>query len=275
MTAHPEWQNLVLDARRDGLPIALMFDYDGTLAPIESHPKKAILASSLREDIRALAAIPGVTVGVISGRSLDDLSAMIGLEGVYLAGSSGAELDLAGLRITSPDAENILAALTRVSLALGSRIPSFPGVWIESKPVGMTVHYRGAEHQTILGLREFFGALMGMHNTLHYLDICEALEVTSATGWDKGTAVMQILTRLPTDVFPVFVGDSANDEPAMRVVNDLGGVTVGVGSTAPIFAKYRIDLPSQLHLALSELRSKFTQLESLISEGYDQPRLVP
>ena len=48
-------------------------------------------------------------------------------------------------------------------------------------------------------------------------------------GWDKGTAVHQILADLPGDVFPIYAGDAAGDVPAFAAVETAGGLSIGVG----------------------------------------------
>src|SRR5665213_502377 len=51
----------------------LMFDYDGTLAPIVLRPSHARLSDANRRKLRRLALRDKCAVGVLSGRSLSDL----------------------------------------------------------------------------------------------------------------------------------------------------------------------------------------------------------
>ena len=88
----------LLAAHRRGERLVLVFDYDGTLTPLVAHPSLAHLDPALRDVLARLAATPRVTVGVVSGRGLDDLIGMVGLEGLSYGGSTGLELELAGER---------------------------------------------------------------------------------------------------------------------------------------------------------------------------------
>src|SRR5579864_6206731 len=85
-----------------GNRLMLLFDYDGTLADFADRPQQATLPPPTRVVLGTLATQPRVTVGIISGRELDDLKRMVGLPGLFYAGSSGLECDLRGEISTHP-----------------------------------------------------------------------------------------------------------------------------------------------------------------------------
>jgi beta-phosphoglucomutase family hydrolase len=72
--------------------LAVFLDYDGTLTPIVDDPAQANLGEAMRAAVAALAR--RATVGIVSGRDLEDLRHRVGLAGVFLAGSHG--FDIAG-----------------------------------------------------------------------------------------------------------------------------------------------------------------------------------
>jgi hypothetical protein len=47
-----DWVERLLGERRDQRPVVLLFDYDGTLTPLVSHPKNASLPPATRPDWR-------------------------------------------------------------------------------------------------------------------------------------------------------------------------------------------------------------------------------
>src|SRR5262245_48483918 len=94
----------LLSAHRAGRHLILLFDYDGALVPIVEHPQLARLAPRTRLLLKQLARQPRVSVGVLSGRKLDDLQEMVALPGLYYAGTNGLELELRGVRVTSVEA---------------------------------------------------------------------------------------------------------------------------------------------------------------------------
>jgi len=79
----------LMAAYHRGERLVLVFDYDGTLTPLVAHPSLAHLDPALRDVLARLAATPRVTVGLVSGRGLDDLVGMVGLEGLSYGGSTG------------------------------------------------------------------------------------------------------------------------------------------------------------------------------------------
>ena len=98
-------------------------------------------------------AVTLLTVGVVGGRSLADLRTMIHLDGVYLAGTGGIELDLHGRQITPPGLELALGPLDQLAGRLEAIAGRYTGAWLEQKPFGLTLHYRAVEPGRVNKLR--------------------------------------------------------------------------------------------------------------------------
>lgn len=77
-------------------PILLAFDFDGTLAPICDDPSEVQMYRAAAALLRETVALTGVVVAVVSGRDLDDLSSRLDVEGIYLVGSHGLEIQAPG-----------------------------------------------------------------------------------------------------------------------------------------------------------------------------------
>ena len=71
--------------------VVLLVDFDGTLARIRRHPQHARLADEVRGLLAAIAD-RGVLVGVVSGRSLEDIRERVGLPGIWYVGTHGFSL---------------------------------------------------------------------------------------------------------------------------------------------------------------------------------------
>jgi trehalose-phosphatase len=250
-TVHDIIVQRLLAAYRYGHRLVLGFDYDGTLTPIVAHPSLARIYPALRDVLARLAAIPRITVGIISGRSLDDVIGMVGLPELCYAGSTGLELALDGERNLPAAALENRALLHFLIAALEQRRVAYPGMWTEKKPFGFTVHYRQLAAEQVADLRAETLALLEPHTAvLHVLDGPLAIEVAPAIGRDKGTALRAILAHggpEPATVF--YAGDSANDAPALAVATALGGIALGIGPEAPAEATQRLSDTT----ALSEL----------------------
>lgn len=234
-----------------GQRLVLVFDYDGTLTPIVSHPSVARIYPAFRDVLARLAAAPRITVGVVSGRSLDDVMGMVGLSELCYGGSTGLELFLGGERQPLPQALENCTLLHFLIAALEMRRISYPGMWLEKKPFGFTVHYRQLAEKLIERLRiETLVLLENYTDVLHVLDGPLAIEVTPAIGRDKGTALRAIVAHGgPEPATVLYAGDAANDAPALAVATELGGIALGLGSEPPKEATQRLADP----VALSEL----------------------
>lgn len=247
-----------------GERLVLVFDYDGTLTPLVAHPRLAHLDPALRAVLAQLATVPRVAVGVVSGRGLDDLIGMVGLERLYYGGSTGLELELAGERLIPSEVLRSRPLLDRLTAATESRLSAYSGAWVEKKPFGFTVHYRQLAPDRIEPLRAEIADLLQPHGaSLHVLDGPLAIEVVPAIERDKGTALRAIVAGAGVEPATVlYAGDSANDAPALVTATELGGIALGIGPEPPAAARYRLPDPAALAALLAELADTLTATRS-------------
>ena len=237
----------LLAAYENGAHIALLFDYDGTLAPIAPHPWLAELPSETRILLQRLAQQPRLYLGVLSGRALDELIQMVGLGSLYYCGTSGLELDLRGKRILPPQAVQSAGLIEVLAGALQSIAAGAPGAWLEKKPLGLTVHYRGVSAALIPAFRDRINHVLHPYGQrIRVIPGRSAVEITPNLGWTKGTAVHRIIQDVGTNTMPFYAGDGANDSEAMEAVRSLGGITLGIGSQPPSAALARLPDPQAL-----------------------------
>jgi trehalose 6-phosphate synthase/phosphatase len=72
--------------------LALLLDYDGTLSPIAPHPDLAVIPPETKKVLARLARMPDVFVAIISGRGVNNVKQMVGIEGITYAGNHGLEI---------------------------------------------------------------------------------------------------------------------------------------------------------------------------------------
>jgi len=242
-------------AYREGQRLLLLFDYDGTLVPIAEHPRLARLAGPTRRVLARLAGQPRVRVGIVSGRSLDDLRHMVCLSDVCLVGTTGLEMEAYGVRLVHREARKAIRSVGEAIRAVRAAIAPFRGAWVEDKRLGLTVHYRRAAPEGIVALRDAAHAALAPHaRALRIVEGPMAMEVTPNVGCHKGTAVRMIQERLkPARHLVVYAGDSANDADALEEVGAAGGIGLGIGPEAPRIARYRLPDPAALGSLLDEL----------------------
>lgn len=131
-----------------GGSLLLLTDYDGTLTPLVADPAEARLAPEVRNDLRVLAQSARVRVGILSGRSVGDLRARVGIPEVIYAGCHGLEVDEPGITFRHPEAEAQRQTLLAVARVVRVRSALIPGVRVEFKgfpvaPWHVTLIYMG------------------------------------------------------------------------------------------------------------------------------------
>ena len=84
-----------------GSELLLLFDYDGTLAPIVTHPALAELPDPMRRLLEQFRDLPRLRLGIISGRALADVKQMMNMEELIYAGTHGLELVAPGIALVS------------------------------------------------------------------------------------------------------------------------------------------------------------------------------
>lgn len=57
--------------------MALLLDYDGTLAPLAPHPDLALLPNETKNVLQRLANMPDVYISIISGRNVLNVKKMV------------------------------------------------------------------------------------------------------------------------------------------------------------------------------------------------------
>ncbi len=227
-------------------PCLLLFDYDGTLSPLVCHPDRAELSARTRQALTLLNTRPGTTVGVVSSRALSDLRRRVGLPLPVFAGSGGLEIETGGGLQLYPISVGYKLTLAAAANALADAVGRFPGTWVERKPATMSVHFRELPQATAPAFLASVADLLNGFPEFEFREVSDAIEVTPAGGWHKGTAVETAThyVRRTTGRNPlaVYFGDAANDEEAMTAVRAAGGLSVGVGPTPPA-AEYHLPDP--------------------------------
>jgi trehalose 6-phosphate phosphatase len=269
----PEWIERIAGEYGRGRSVALLFDYDGTLTPIVRHPSLARLPAATRHQLSRLAKLPDLRIGVISGRSLSDVRHLVGPEDFYFAGSGGLEVDLLGKAERDPQIDEFGNRLDEIQDRLQDLLRKFPGTWIERKPGALAIHYRGLRTMAAAEFRyETIEMLSGIEE-LQFRVVSQAIEVTPANGWDKGTAVVSILSHMETELdsipYVVYFGDSANDLEGMAIAIHSGGLTVGIGPEAPRNVEVSLVDPMELSANLGVLAGRLAASRGLPNDGDD------
>ena len=237
--------------------ILLLLDFDGTLAEIAPRPEDAALRPGNAVLLDALARHPKCSVGVISGRALDDVSHRVGVPGLVYAGNHGLEIAGLGRQYRHPDVTAALPAIAQAAAELQTALADVPGAFVEDKTLTLTVHYRLTPEEYHHAAASAFQAAARppVAAGLCRVSVAKsALELRPAVDWDKGRALTLIRSRLAPQAYPIYIGDDATDEDAFRAAQSAGGASVFVGpADAETCARWRLDAPVDVTAALADL----------------------
>ena len=244
-----------------GGSLLLLTDYDGTLTPLVADPEEAWLPREVRDDLRLLAQSPLVCLGILSGRSLGDLRARVGIRGPIYAGCHGLELEGPGFSFRHPEAEGQRESIRVLACSLNGRLSRFKGARVEPKGLSVAVHYRNVAPDSVEWLLlELEQALCEQRGVFKALPGKKAVEILPRVQWSKGECALWILDRLtPALRWPLralYVGDDRTDELAFEALAGKA-ITARVGpGRALSAAAYRLRDVAAVHRLLSALAAE-------------------
>lgn len=213
----------------------LFLDLDGTLLELAKTPHEVIVSDAAVNVLRLALERLGGRIAIISGRKADEVSALFPGLSLNIGGSHGVEQRWADGRRNSP------TRAPEVDQALG-RLRAFealhPGLFVEDKPFGTALHYRGAPHLQAEShaLAEVIAAETGL-----ILQPGKMVVELKSSATNKGDALRAYMAQPPmSDGIPVFLGDDDNDEPAFAMARMLGGGGILVGAPRTTHANWRL-----------------------------------
>lgn len=215
-------------ARFAASDVLVALDYDGTLAPIVSTPRKARMRTRTRQLLAAVAQrYPCV---VISGRARDDVTARVSSIPVWhVAGNHGLE----------PWGEEALYA-TRVRSwmrKLRRGLAGVEGVTIEDKTYSVTLHFRQAKRKD-RARRAVTDALRLLRGA-RIIGGSLAFNVVPRGAPHKGQALERARRLLACDT-AIYVGDDETDEDAFAAGRSDRLLSVRIGNARRSSATYRL-----------------------------------
>ena len=198
-------------------PLGLVFDIDGTLSPIAPTPQAAYLypgVARMLEQLRQHA-----HVAIMTGRALRDGARLVNVDKVTYIGTHGLEWS-DGLPETYevhivPEAMRYVQPGKQLLELVQQHLDSLPGVMVQHKTVGGTLHYRGAPHPEqaraqLLALLEEPTRQLGMRLGEGKM----VVEVLSPLAINKGQALRNYAQRFGLRGL-VFAGDDRTDLDAI------------------------------------------------------------
>ncbi len=239
----------------------LLLDFDGTLAEFNPDPAAPELTPERHDKLLRIAEHPAVSLGIVSGRRLDDLRRRTRLpDHVYHAGLHGLEIEINGTRTTHPDLPCAIERLEGMAGCLRKLLDEFPAAFIEDKGASVAVHARRLPKDMqprVFARADVCAVPWIAKNYVRRLEGNAVVEFLPNIEGHKGDAtrwiVADVETKLQRPAWVAYIGDDITDEDAFRAITMGIGVLVGLRPTS---ATHKLDGITDVDRFLSWLASR-------------------
>jgi len=236
----------------DPRTIAVLSDFDGSLAPIVERPEDAVPVPGARQVLGRLLVDAGL-VGIVSGRPVDFLRTRLDVDGLVLVGQYGLERLEGSVVVADPRIADYAAA---IAAARAEAESSWPELYVEHKgDTAFTVHWRSRPDRDVGGAVRALARRHGLRSHGGRM----ACEVRPPVDLDKGSAVRELVDGYRG---AVFVGDDRGDLSAFAALDDVP-VTLRVGVRSP-------EAPHELDRAVDVMVDGPEGAVALLSELADE-----
>ena len=244
-----------IESELNGKSPVFLLDYDGTLTPIVGDPQRALLSDEVRCVLKKLS--KSRTIGVISGRALDDIKNLVKVDGIYYSGNHGFEISGPGLELINPVAEKTKIIIWDICAKMKKGLSNMDGALIENKDLTASLHYRMVANEDFPMLKKEFESIVKPYLDEGKVKVThgkKVFEIRPNIDWDKGDAVLYIIDNLKEeDILPVYIGDDRTDEDAFISLKDTGITILVSHEPKKSNAKYFLRSVEEVKLFLIEI----------------------
>jgi len=232
-------------------PLLVVSDFDGTLSNIVNDPWGASILPLGRRALRTLAALDGVNVVVLSGRSAHDVASRVRVGNVRYVGNHGMERGFVPRRgrpeRLAADVDEATHEAVHAAERLADELPRVirePWMIVEHKPPSIAIHWRQAPDIEAAAARVMAAVeQLDPDHVLERFPGRRVLELRPPGATAKGEAFERMVEELkPRSVF--LLGDDISDAMAFTALRRLraAGVTDGVA----VAVQARAEVPTQV-----------------------------
>lgn len=200
---------------------AILTDIDGTISEIAATPEEAVVTLSMKKELSKLKE-KFQMVGVISGRSVQNAKAMVGVDGILYVGNHGMEYVNNGEIFVDPEAVKYLANIKKIGEKLkNSELSKIKGLMFEDKGICISIHYRKCELQEDARKR-IMDAINDSIDTseLKLTEGRKLVELKPPISRDKGFIVEKIIEKYDLNRV-IYLGDDVTDFDAFKKLKEL------------------------------------------------------
>ncbi|XP_037039228.1 probable trehalose-phosphate phosphatase H [Bradysia coprophila] len=218
---YDDMSKILTDYIKDTKKVALLLDYDGTLAPISQHSDETNMDPYSVKFLNKLSLNPNIFIAFISGRGVVDVKSTIGIRNCTYAGNHGMEIIFRNReRWEYVLSDHLKEQFLGMIKAMDEAQLTAHGAYVENKGTSISYHYNEVplEYQEELTnkARQIIRSFDFVAN-----EAKGVIEGNAPVDWNKGNAALLILEKEFGDdwksfVRVIFAGDDTTDENAMK-----------------------------------------------------------
>lgn len=246
--------------------VALLLDYDGTLAPLTE--ELSVMPKDNEINIKKLAQNEKIFLCIFSGRELSEIKNHLKLPNVTYAGNHGLEVEYpSGKKFKIEMPEELLEKHKKLVEELKEKVVC-SGAWVEDKKISVSYRYKGVNDKLKAKLVETAKGIIQSHG-FQLIETPYALEGKPRVNWDKGEGAKMILEKQfdadwATKLKIIYAGDDTTDEDAMKVLSGIGKTfRVSELPTLKTYANFQIKTPEEVGYLLQWLQSHYEKKKKL------------
>jgi trehalose 6-phosphate phosphatase len=222
----------------------VVFDYDGTLAPLVDDPAAAVMRTSTRELLSRVA--QRYPCGVLSGRARPEVMRFLTGTGVeWVLGNHGTEWGR-----QPSDGLDFEQKVLRWSERIAERLGELQGVVLENKRYSLAIHYRRSREkkQAVVAIA---AAVEGLKGAKVYPGK-QVVNVVPDGAPHKGIALQRLRSVAGCDT-AIYVGDDTTDEDVFSLDEPGQLLTIRVGQARESQAAYYLTRQREIDTLLRRL----------------------
>jgi trehalose-phosphatase len=179
----------------------------------------------------------------------EDVQNLVGIQGIFYAGSHGFDIQGKGFSLILPEAQKAMGVIEEIVVKLKNNLGGIKGILIEEKKFSVAVHYRLVNEEEVPKIKNFVDSIVKDNSSLRLMEGKKVWEILPAIDWNKGKAIRWIMQALKIpweEASVIYLGDDTTDEDAFRVVRTRGtGVLVSREDKVSA-ADFRLSSPEEV-----------------------------
>ena len=249
--------------------IFVFLDFDGTLAEIAPTPADVFFSEPRQRWLNDFHSLPGCSVGIVSGRPINELKRLVGLDQIFYIGCHGLEWAAPEGTFNRPWSNRVIIdTLRSLREELCRALAGADGIIVEDKGIALALHFRRADGDTaLLARQEFVRAVHKYQQQGVKLELLAGKDVIEVkpTGMTKADAVTQILANYASTALPIYIGDDRSDEAAFAAIAEKGMAILVDEKPRKSAAARFLKNPTEVYLflrCLTHMREKRDQTQN-------------